>query len=140
MSGAERHFIDTNVWLYAFVTGNEPAKSVAAANLLQRTGNIAVSVQVINEVCVNLVQKARFAELEIRALIQSFFVKCLVVPLDERVLIDASRLREIHSLSFWDSMIVSSALACHASTLYTEDLQHDILIDGVLRVRNPFLS
>jgi len=136
MSGSERVFIDTNVWLYAFVAG-DAAKSAAAASLIQRSA-MAVSVQVINEVCVNLKRKAGQGEVEIRALIESFYAKCLVVPLDKSVLLAASTLRERYSLSFWDSTIVASALQCGAPTLYSEDLQNGLLIDGSLRIVNPF--
>src|SRR5688572_1147275 len=106
MSGSERVFVDTDVRLYAFVAG-DPSKSATAASLLQRS-QMAVSAQMINEVCVNLKRKARLSESDIRALIESFYVKCLVVPLDKEVLLAASSLRERYSLSFWDSTIVAS--------------------------------
>jgi predicted nucleic acid-binding protein len=79
-------------------------------------------VQVINEVCVNLLRKAGVGQAELRELVKSFFAKCLVVPLDQQVLVAASGLRERYSLSFWDSLIVASAISCGAKTLYSEDL------------------
>ena len=115
MSAAERVFIDTNIWLYAFVAGDR-AKTAKAASLLQRS-SIAVSVQVINEVCANLIRKAGFREADVRALIESFYAKCLVVALDERVLLRASELRDRYSLSFWNSTIVASAIHCQAAAL-----------------------
>jgi len=138
MSAANRSFIDTNIWLYAFVAG-DPIKSAAAASLLQRS-SIAVSVQVINEVCVNLIRRANFAESDVRELIDSFFSKCLVVPIDRQVLLRASALRERHSLSFWDSTIIATALQCGATHLYSEDLQHGLIIERSLRITNPFVA
>jgi len=44
--------IDSNIWLYAFMEGDDPFKSDAARKLIQETKSI-VSTQVINEVCVN---------------------------------------------------------------------------------------
>jgi predicted nucleic acid-binding protein len=139
MSDNERSFIDSNVWLYAFVGGQDPTKSAAAASLLQRE-SLAVSVQVINEVCVNLLRKAAVGEAELRELVKSFFAKCLVVPLNQQVLVAASDLRERYSLSFWDSLIVASAISSGAKILYSEDLQHELLVDGVLRIINPFIG
>jgi predicted nucleic acid-binding protein len=138
MSANDRSFIDTNVWLYALVAGDH-AKSAAAASLLQRS-SIAISGQVINEVCVNLIRKANFGEPDVRTLIESFYGKCLVVGLDKSVLLRASELRDRYSLSFWDSTIIASALHCQATILYSEDLQHGLLIDGVLRIVNPFFA
>jgi predicted nucleic acid-binding protein len=138
MSAPERCFVDTNVWLYAFIRGQDASKTGQAATLLQNR-DIVVSVQVINEVCINLLKKAAIDEAAIRQLITSFFIKYRVVPLDEPVLAGASELRERYSLSFWDGLIVAAALASGAEVLYTEDLQHGLLVENRLRVVNPFL-
>jgi len=139
MNAADRAFVDTNVWLYAFVGGQDAEKTAAAASLLQRVA-IAVSPQVINEVCVNLVRKANFAEPDVSELINSFFARCLVIPQDEDCLLSASDLRGRYSLSFWDSLIVASAIRSRAAILFSEDLQHGLTVDGGLRIVNPFLS
>jgi len=136
MADDKRSLVDTNVWLYAFVAG-DPVKSATAASLIQKP-SIAVSVQIINEVCVNLIRKARFTETQVRPLIESFYAKCLVVPIDKHVLLKASDLRQQFSLSFWDSTVVASALHCGASTLYSEDLQNGLRIENCLTVINPF--
>jgi predicted nucleic acid-binding protein len=57
-------FIDTNIWLYAFIDSDDKKKSVIARNLV-RLSRPAVSVQVVNEVCVNMIRKAGFAEEQI---------------------------------------------------------------------------
>lgn len=41
-------------------------------------------------------------------------------------------------VSFWDALIIEAAIAGEADYLFTEDLQHGEVIDGV-RVHNPFL-
>jgi predicted nucleic acid-binding protein len=137
MTATEWVFVDSNIWLYAFIGGDQ-ARSAAAAALVQRSP-CAVSVQVINEVCVNLKRKAGLSEGDIQALIESFFARCLVVPLEKSTLLTASVLRDRYSLSYWDSTIVASALQCGATSLYTEDLQHGQTIEGPLRVVNPFV-
>ncbi len=48
-------FADTNVWLYAFIEGQQVEKSTAAKSLLQEK-QLIVSTQVVNEVCVNLIR------------------------------------------------------------------------------------
>jgi predicted nucleic acid-binding protein len=67
-------FIDTNIWLYAFIEGDDSAKSVAARALIQETEPV-LSTQVINEVCVNLLRRANFSEEQVRQLIGSFIVE-----------------------------------------------------------------
>ena len=139
MSGDSRCFVDTNVWLYAFIGNQDAGKSVIAADLIQRE-KIAVDAQVINEVCVNLIRKAAFDETSIRSLVEAYFEECLVVPMDKAVLVAASALRERYSLSYWDSTIVASAMHCRAGVLYSEDLQAGLVVDGTLRIVNPFAA
>ena len=45
---------------------------------------------------------------------------------------------ERHGLSVYDSMIVASALLAGCTVLYSEDMQHGLVVDKQLRVVNPF--
>lgn len=131
-------FIDTNIWLYAFIETDDTTKSATARTLIQESEPV-VSTQVINEVCVNLLRRANFTEEQVSRLIESFYEKYRVIELTESVLLAASQLRRCYSLSFWDSTIVATALSAGVSVLYSEDMQHGLIIEGQLRVRNPFL-
>ncbi len=132
-------FIDTNIWLYAFIEADDTARSATARTLIQESEPV-ISTQVINEVCVNLLRRADFMEEQISQLIESFYEKYLVIELNRSVLLTASQLRQQYSLSFWDSIIVASALSAGVSILYSEDLQHGLVIEGQLQVRNPFVQ
>ena len=56
-------FIDSNIWLYAFIETQDTDKSGVAKSVIQnRNIAITVSTQIINEVCVNLIRKAHFSE------------------------------------------------------------------------------
>jgi predicted nucleic acid-binding protein len=129
-------FIDTNLWLYAFLDTGEPEKSARAKALFQETEPM-LSVQVINEVCVNLIKKAEFSENQISQLIESFYEKYPIVELDESILLTASQLRQEYSFSFWDSMVVACALTANAEILYSEDMQSGLVVRGVLKIINP---
>ena len=45
---------------------------------------------------------------------------------------------ERYKFSFYDSVIVASALHARCKILYSEDLQHGQVIEKQLRVTNPF--
>ena len=51
----------------------------------------------------------------------------------------AVSLAENHRLSFYDALIVASAIEAGCDTLYTEVMQHDRAIGG-LTIRNPFIE
>lgn len=132
-------FIDTNIWLYAFIEADDPKKSANARYLIQQFEPV-LSVQVINEVCLNLLRKANFSEEQVRQLIDSFYVQYRVIDYDQALLLLASQLRQRYSLSYWDSTIVASALKAGVAVLYSEDMHHSLLIDNQVQIINPFMT
>ncbi len=48
----ERCFIDTNIWLYAFIEGEEPEKTRKAKQIIDTQHDIVLSTQVVNEMAV----------------------------------------------------------------------------------------
>jgi predicted nucleic acid-binding protein len=132
-------FIDTNIWLYAFIPTQGLKKSAKAKAVIQQS-EIAISSQVINEVCINLIKKAQFDEPRLRQLINSFYNRYNVGIIDTDTLLKSSELREKLQLSFWDSLIVSSALVGGAKILYTEDMSDGMVIEGSLTIINRLTS
>lgn len=131
------YFLDSNIWIYALADGQDQQKQDVAAQLI-RTTSAVVSTQVINEVYINLLRKSNFSEEQVRELITAFYQGSQVIPFDMEILTQASSLRERYALSFWDSLIVASALHAGLSTLYSEDMQHGLLVNGQLEILNPF--
>lgn len=136
MPETKAHFIDTNIWLYSLLDTGEAEKTEATQALIKSSEAI-VSPQVINEVCANLVKKAKMPEEEIRKFIEGIYAKHRVVELDMRVFLVASELREEYSLSFWDSLIVSAAFLSGAEIIYSEDMQDGLVIREALEIINP---
>jgi predicted nucleic acid-binding protein len=130
-------FIDANVWLYAFIQSQDQNKTVIAKTIIE-SSEIVISSQVINEVCVNLIKKARFDEVSIRSLIESFYSKYNVAGIDKEILIEASELRDRYHFSYWDSLIVACALATGAAIVYSEDMHSGLVVDNRLQIVNPF--
>lgn len=131
-------FVDTNIWLYAFVEAGDVNKSTLARKLLQEIEPI-ISSQVVNEVSVNLLRKAHFSEEQIRQLIEAFFEKYPVIEAHKTVFLSASNLRQQYSLSYWDSLIVASALQAGVSLLYSEDMHDGMVISGQLKIVDPLV-
>jgi predicted nucleic acid-binding protein len=62
-----------------------------------------------------------------------------VVTIEPSLIVDAIDLHRLHSLSFWDALIVQAAAASGCRRLLTEDLQSGRSIAGV-QIENPFES
>ena len=78
-------------------------------------------------------------ENEIRELILSIYRKYRVYELSHTILVKASKIRENHYFSFWDSIVAASALDCEANYLLSEDMQNDFVLDNCLQIMNPFI-
>ena len=137
---AERYFLDTNVLVYLF-DGDAPARQTRAREIFQTygaTGQLVISTQVLQEFYVTVTRKLAKPlkpEVAYRA-VQNLTILpvCQVTP--ELVLSAIQRSLGLR-LSFWDALIVQAALESGAATLWSEDLQHGQIIDG-LRIENPF--
>jgi predicted nucleic acid-binding protein len=51
----------------------------------------------------------------------------------------ALKVFEKYGYSIFDSLIIAAALELGCNTLYTEDMQHGQVIEGTLKITNPFL-
>jgi predicted nucleic acid-binding protein len=141
MSGnlnATSYFVDSNIWLYAFIQSQDVNKH-AIANQLVQSGTIFISTQVINEVCINLIRKAAFSEQQIYSLVAAFYQMHTVIEPGIDIILKASDFRSKYLFSFWDSLIVATAIQAGADILISEDMQNGLIIEEKLEIKNPFL-
>lgn len=131
----DKVFVDSNVWLYAFMDQTSP-KHASAIQLINQP-NVLLSTQVINEVCANLIRKADYSEQEIRQTLNSFAERYTILDVGFNVIQLASNLRDAYSLSYWDSLILATAQEAKCSTIYSEDMHNGLKI-GSMSIRNPF--
>lgn len=128
-------FVDSNVWLYAFMDETEPKHQ--PANTLIKQAGVVLSTQVVNEVCSNLIRKSGYNEQEIQQTIQNLRANHTILEVSLAIIQQASLLREGYRLSYWDSLIIATAQDAACSIVYSEDMQHGLKI-GCLTILNPF--
>jgi predicted nucleic acid-binding protein len=131
----DRIFIDSNIFLYAFSDKDKDKQQVAKKIVLNPS---CISVQVVNEVSKNLLYKFKFNENEIVKVVDSLYKKHIVAELTQTIFVHASNIREKYNLSYYDSIIVSTALENKCNIVYSEDMQHNQLIENRLTIISPF--
>lgn len=136
-----RSFFDTNVLVYLFDEA-EPEKKTRAQEVFgweAGAGRAVLSTQVLQEFYVNVTRKltppltSEVAEERVRD-----FSKISLVRIETAMILSAITRSREYMLSFWDALIIESALRGGADRLLTEDLQHGQVVEG-LRIENPFL-
>lgn len=135
-----RSFFDTNVFVYA-VDEDVPRKKEAADRLIEEeslAGRAILSTQVLQEFYVVSTRRLKRplsperAERAVRTL-----ATLPVVQIDPRVILAAIARGQRMTMSLWDALIIEAAITGGATTLFTEDLQDGLQIDG-LTIENPF--
>ncbi len=134
-------FIDTNVFVYAKLESakNDGKHQEAIRFLKGLEAEVIISVQVVNEFASALL-KHKIDDKVIRSAIHELADSCTICPLFFETAENAWEIRERYGFSYWDSLIISSALDNQCDKLFTEDLQHDQVIEDRLTVINPFIS
>ena len=127
------NFFDTNVLVYL---ASDPEKAGKVRELLNLGGTI--SVQVLNEIANVTQRKMGFSWPETHDFLTLVSAPLSTVPITVAVHETGLRLAERYRLSIYDAMIAAAALGASCDTLWSEDLQDGLMIDGRLTVINPF--
>jgi predicted nucleic acid-binding protein len=127
-------FLDSNIVLY--LASGDLRKADRAQELVAQGGTI--SVQVLNEIANISRRKMGLSWAETRNFLLMIRGLLKVEPITIEIHDVGISLAERYQLSVYDSMIVSAALSAECDTLLSEDLQNGLLINGRLRVLNPF--
>ena len=135
MNFGRPHFVDSNIFVYAFDAA-DPAKMARAQTVVDYVAQPRlgfISTQVLNETYANLIKptKVGMSRDDASVVIESIVANHDVAPVTLDLVRQAIGISRRHQLSYYDSLIVAAANAHGASFLLTEDLQADQVIDGV---------
>jgi len=130
-----RAFADSNIPLYLL---SMDARKAAVAQSLLHT-NCLIGVQVLNEISSVMRRKLQASWAQVEHFLSVIRAQCPVEPLTETTHDTARRLAERYQLNFYDALIAAAALLADCGILYSEDMQHGLLLEERLRVVNPFI-
>ena len=130
-----RAFADSNVPLY--LLSMDSRKATVAQTLLR--AHCFISVQVLNEMSRIMRRKYQYTWSQVERFLGVIRTQCPVEPLTEATHDTARQLAERYQLNLYDALIAAAALLSGCDTLYSEDMQHGLLLEGRLRIVNPFI-
>lgn len=133
-----RSFFDTNVLVYTD-DDDAPDKKGRALELYDEcraAGTGVVSTQVLQEYFVATTRKLG-VDVAVARRKAELFGRLQLVPIRMDDILGAIDLHRIHSLSFWEALIVRAASVAGCRRLYSEDLQAGWRLDG-LEIIDPF--
>ena len=127
-------FIDTNIIIYSLGKNSTKAHIVAPL-FLDRP---CISTQVLSETVNVTTKRLGLVTSDVRQLIKTLHEVCHVELIAMSTIEVALNIQDRYKFSWYDSLIISSALDAGCHTLYSEDMQHGQLIEGRLKIVNPF--
>jgi predicted nucleic acid-binding protein len=132
-------FLDSNILIYAEDV-SDVRKQEIAVNLIEahaRQRAAVLSTSVLGEYFRAVTRKLGIEAGVARDQVEFYSLFPVIMPTVADVLaaIDIHRLRRF---SYWDSLNLRCAQSAGCGVLYTEDMHHGQVIDGV-RIVNPFL-
>ena len=132
----DRVFLDTNALVY-FIS-DEKKKKVRAREIIFSSEEVYVSSQIISEFISVCFSKKLLSADEIISIVNKLIEALNFVAVEESTIKKALQIKHNLGFSFWDCLVISSALENNCSILYTEDLQEGQTIENALTIINPF--
>lgn len=134
-----KFFFDTNILIYSLDSRDRKKQKQArhALKTAGQDGQGVISTQILQEFFVAATKKLGVDPLEAKSILRSF-LNFEVVLVDADLIANAVDISILNKLSFWDALIVASAESARCEQLWTEDLNHGQIIQGV-KVINPLL-
>ena len=124
-------FIDSNVIIYAY-SNSEKEKQQVARKIVEENYTV-ISTQVLQEISNTLGRKYLLDFLSIKETLQECIHSCDEVHTNQQqTIFKACDIAQRYQFSFYDSLIISAALERNCDLLYSEDLQPNQVINGVL--------
>jgi predicted nucleic acid-binding protein len=133
----KKAFLDTNILIYLF-SESEEAKRITAQNAIDRYDCIT-SLQALNEASNVWFKKSGWTGEQIREHLDNIEFICDDVVAVQRSTVDAAlALKDRYRYSYYDCIMLASALESHCHVILTEDMKDEHLILGKLLIINPF--
>jgi predicted nucleic acid-binding protein len=131
-----RAFVDTNIFAYLY-SDAEPEKQFQAKRSLNDYQRF-ISTQVLNEFCNVCIKKLDFPISKVKDIVHQICETCNLVTVDEATVAKALDLHGKYGFSYYDSLILASALECDCQYLISEDMANDQTIEDSLTIKNIF--
>ena len=134
-------FLDSNILVY-FVDGQDSKKQKIAQDLIAksvRMKNGVLSTQSLQEFYSVVTKKSLCAKEEAKIIIEKFRNTLPITQISVQHILKAIDISIQTQFSFWDSLIVSAAHTSGCVIIYSEDMSHNQIVNGV-KIINPFIN
>jgi predicted nucleic acid-binding protein len=133
----DKAFMDTNLFIYMQSSTDVEKKELSYRAL--ESFECVVSSQVLNEFCNVAIKKLRMDVEQIQQVLRAMNSTCEIAIVRLETVEKALEVKDRYGYSFYDSLIIASALESGCSYLFSEDMSDGQVIEAALTIVNIFL-
>ncbi len=133
---SDKVFLDTNIIIYCY--SQDESQKQQKAKECTEFGQVWISIQVLNETINVLRRKFSLDYSQISNVVQELTQQFEIAIVSITTIESSLRIAQRYQYSYFDSLIIASALEVGCTILYSEDLQSNQKINNQLTIINPF--
>jgi predicted nucleic acid-binding protein len=134
----DKILVDTNLWIYLYGSNPEAKRRRVEQLIQQNFERVILSTQILGELYHVVTRKGFQTQESARDIVVEMVATFPVSEIATANVLEALRIHEIYNYSYWDSLVIATAVLTDCATLYSEDMQHNQSVDGKTRIINPF--
>jgi predicted nucleic acid-binding protein len=135
---AAKAFVDTNIFVYLY-SDTEVTKQQQVWRGINKFDRV-ISTQVLNEFCNVCIRKIKLPLSEVKQAVVEICDTCNLDIVDDVTVIKALELHEKYGYSYYDCLMIASALEAGCQYLLSEDMTDGQIIEGNLTIKNIFAN
>ena len=133
----DKVFLDTNILIYLY-SESEANKRQVAYRILDNHYCVT-NLQALNEASNTWFRKYSWESSKIHSHLDNIELVCdIILPISRATINMALSIKDRYGYSYYDCIMLSSALESNCSIIFTEDMNNGQIISDRLTVINPF--
>jgi len=132
----DKAFLDTNVLVYLY-SDSEKDKQQKAFKEINKYIRF-VSTQVLTEFCNICLKKLQLSRFDVDNALTEILNTCNLIIVDDSDIRKSISIYEKYKYSYYDSLVIESAIEADCDFLLTEDMYDGQIIENTLEIRNIF--
>ena len=134
---SDKAFFDTNIFIYLYAD-NERDKQTISKEIVNKADKCITSTQILNEINNVMIKKWRMPTEAVKTIQRDVRRISEVMYINEDTIDKAVDLTDRYGFSYYDCLMLASALESDCDIIYTEDMNDGQMINDTLKIANPF--
>lgn len=130
----DKAFIDTNIFIYLYSSDEQEKKALCISEI--KKFKCVTSTQALNELSNVFTRRWKLQSQDISNVINEISLFCEISLIEIKTIDKALALHDKYGFSYYDCLMLASALLCGCKYILSEDMQHNQKIDDALQIVN----